>query len=146
MTVVTVVHRVPSWIRFLFTSPSQSYHPALAPSSTMRGSQEGGSFLASISSVSPCPVTHMCGIFSNSIFFFFCQVLPSNQEQITIACIVLRISRIPMIVIQGDMFHTRYWFCLFYLATNGFWNEHDTLCMVTPINLFCMIINTKLTK
>lgn len=61
--VIITVRQVHSWVRLL-KFPTSS---CIAPSSTMKASHWGGSFLICTNLIVPCSVTNLCSAFSNRV-------------------------------------------------------------------------------
>lgn len=77
-----------------------------------------------LSVLSPCPVTYICGVFSNRVFPLY----PSRQlRAMSVDCIALTVSRIPLsnYLREGNT----YLALAFYLAVYGFAEKQNSLCM-----------------
>lgn len=70
MLIIVMVYRHYGWVGLLIF-PS-SVGACKAPSDTMRASPQKGNFQVSSCSIHPCPVSEVCGVFSN-------KDLPSNS-------------------------------------------------------------------
>lgn len=66
---ITAVRRIPSRLRLMMVFSPLTF---LAAFSTVMASQKRRSFLLSTNSISPCPLTSACGVFSK-------MVVPSNS-------------------------------------------------------------------
>lgn len=89
MLVIIVAHSVQRWVRLLM-----GFYPVkMRHSSTMKANQNGGNFLVNSKLIYPCPVTNLCGVFSNRVLS-----LTSNGEPraITVVCIVLAVFTTPL--------------------------------------------------
>lgn len=105
----------------------------IVPSSTMKYSRQGGSFLVGNSLVSPCAVTKVCGVFSNRVYHEVRAMIINTEHGLGSSFWDTADQE------HKGRYPVHY---AFYMAIHAFWAKHYSLCRVTPITVFYLNTHT----